>query len=114
MSLQYYPWYPGDYLKDTGDLSMIEDSAYRRLLDYYYSNGKLPNDLMRLYSVVKASNEVEQKAVDFVVSRFFTSDDNGYLINERADKEIEKQQRFLEQQKRKSALGVKARRLTRG
>jgi Protein of unknown function (DUF1376) len=40
----YYPFYPGDSACDTADLSMLEHGAYRLLLDFYYSEERLPAD----------------------------------------------------------------------
>ncbi len=79
----YYRWFPGDYQRDTGDLSMTEDGAYRRLLDHYYSEENLSSEPQRLYRICRAFTPEEQAAVDFVVGRFFRKENNR-LINSRA------------------------------
>jgi len=104
----YYRWFPGDYLRDTGDLSMTEDGAYRRLLDHYYSEEKLSCDPQRLYRICRASTAAERSAVDFVVGRFFQKED-GCLINSRTERELVARRTFLEEQTRKAKLGAKAR-----
>ena len=105
----YYPWYPGDYLKDTPDLSMLEDGAYRRLLDnYFVSEGNLPVERSRLYRICRAFTVEEQSAVNFIVERFF-KEENGQIYNKRADKELSKRKKFIESQQVKSKLGVEAR-----
>ena len=105
----YYPWYPGDYLKDTPDLSMLEDGAYRRLLDnYFVSEGYLPVERSRLYRICRAFTAEEQTAVNFIVERFF-KEDNGQIYNKRADKELSKRKKFIESQQVKSKLGNLAR-----
>jgi len=58
----YYRFFPGDYLRDTGDLSMVEDCAYRRLLDHYYSEERLPSENLRLYRICRATAPDEQRA----------------------------------------------------
>ncbi|TXH13476.1 MAG: DUF1376 domain-containing protein, partial [Hyphomicrobiaceae bacterium] len=38
--MHHYPFHPGDYMLDTAHLEPMEDLAYRRLLDFYYSSEK--------------------------------------------------------------------------
>jgi uncharacterized protein YdaU (DUF1376 family) len=105
----YYPWYPGDYLRDTPDLSMLEDGAYRRLLDHYFvSDGNMPADRTRLYRICRAFTQDEQKAVILIVERFF-KEENGRIYNHRAEIELQKRRKFIENQQIKSKLGVEAR-----
>lgn len=59
----FYSWFPGDYLRDTGHLSMIEDAAYRRLLDAYYMAGKVSANVEVLLRVCRAIQEEEQGLV---------------------------------------------------
>ena len=113
MADPYYPFYPGDYQRDTRGLTLIENGAYRVLLDEYYMNGPISSDLDRIYRIVGAINEDERQAVNFVIKKYFVNE-NGFLRNKRADNEREKRDKFLKSQTEKSALGVKARRSTRG
>jgi uncharacterized protein YdaU (DUF1376 family) len=110
MTDSYYPFYPGDYLRDTQDLSLIEHGAYRILLDHYYCDQKLPSEKDRLYRICRAFSVEEQNAVDNVVSRYFKENGDGLLINNRADKEINKRKAFINEQSRKGKLSVKVRR----
>ncbi len=90
MSRQWFPHYPGDYMRDTGHLTLVEDGAYRRLLDYYYSSGKpLPTDRSKLCRICRAFDEYEKEAIGSVIDQFFTIKSGAYH-NHRADKEIEK------------------------
>lgn len=89
-SAAWYPRYVGDYMRDTGHLSLEEDGAYNRLLDHYYATSKpLPSDAAGLYRICRACTPTEQAAVDRVASEFFDARD-GQLHNTRADKEIAK------------------------
>lgn len=67
----WYAWFPGDYLRDTQHLSMIEDAAYRRLLDAYYMAGKLSANAEVLLRVCRAVTPEEQTAVRKVAGEFF-------------------------------------------
>ena len=105
----YYRWFPGDYLRDTGTLSLIEHGAYRLLLDHYYSeSGGIADEKPRLYRLCRATTPEEQRAVDFIVKKYFPIN-NGMLTNSRADKELKEREQFIEEQKRKGSLGGRPR-----
>lgn len=48
MSLNWFPLYHGDYIRDTGDLSHGEHGIYMLLLMAFFARGPLPDDLNRL------------------------------------------------------------------
>ena len=105
MSDTSYLFHPGDYLRDTVGLTLLEHGAYRLLLDHYYTAcGILPVDKPRLYRICGAHEQPEQTAVDTVVDKFFPIK-NGKLTNKRADEEIERKRLFSEKQARKGRLG---------
>jgi hypothetical protein len=59
--VNYYPHHIGDYLRDTVHLTMIEDGAYRRMLDLYYASEKpLPLDLSWLCRLMRAERDEEK------------------------------------------------------
>lgn len=88
--MNYYPHHIGDYITATAHLSMVEDGAYRRLLDLYYSSEKqLPLDRKALYRLVRARSPEEQEAVDIVTEEFFIETGAGWF-HARCDEEIEK------------------------
>lgn len=86
----WYSWHPGDYARDTADLSPLEDLYFRRLLDSYYATGTLPADYYRLYAICRAVTLKERAAVKLVSDRFFIRRRDGNLSNRRADKELAK------------------------
>lgn len=87
--MNYYNRYPGDYSRDTQDLSLAEHGAYALLLDYLYGTEQvLPKNPVGLYRVCRAFTPDEQAAVDSVIARFFIETDAGYT-NERTMKEID-------------------------
>ena len=82
--MHYFPFHIGDYKSHTHHLNMIEDLAYRRLLDHYYLH-EVPikqRDIAR--QIGMRDNEQE---VLSVLDEFFVSTDEGF-INPRADKII--------------------------
>jgi uncharacterized protein YdaU (DUF1376 family) len=86
--LNYYEHHLGDYLRDTAHLSMIEDGAYRRLLDaYYIREAPLPLVLRDVYRLVRASSKQDREAVETVLREFFTESPDGWR-HSRCDREI--------------------------
>ena len=88
--MNYYPFHIGDYARDTAHLSIIEDGAYRRLIDLYYSTEKpLATDRAKLYRLVRAQSKQERAAVDTVLDEFFIATPDGWT-HTRCDTEIAK------------------------
>lgn len=84
----YYELHLGDYLRDTAHLSMLEDGAYRRLLDVYYRTEKpLPTDVKEVCRLVRAVSKGDREAVKAVLNEFFKPTDDGWR-QPRADAEI--------------------------
>jgi uncharacterized protein YdaU (DUF1376 family) len=84
--MHYYQFNIGDYLSHTKHLDLMEDLAYRRLLDLYYLHERPLNS--GIASVARQigmrDHETEVKSV---LEEFFDLSDDGW-INQRADKEI--------------------------
>ena len=77
-----------DYVNDTSHLTLTEHGAYTLMLDSYYATqSPLPSDRHSLYRVVRALSPDEQKAVDAVLSEFWTETDTGWT-NPRAEREL--------------------------
>jgi len=105
--MNYYPRYPGDYLRDTAHLSLVEHGVYTILLDHYYSREQpLPADIEQLIRIARATVEYEQAAVRSVAEEFFPIDSrDGLRHNRRADEELQKWHDFQTEQSRKGKLG---------
>ena len=90
MSNSWYPRYYGDYMRDTGLLSLVQHGAYTCLLDHYYATGApIPDNIDAVCRMCRAVSGEEQEAVKAVLTMFFTLADDGYH-NARADREIAK------------------------
>lgn len=86
--MHYYQFNIGDYLIDTQHLELMEDLAYRRMLDLYYQEeGPLPLDVDYLAKKLRMRSHVE--CIKSVLSEFFTLEDDGYH-NRGADKVLNK------------------------
>nr|WP_314583483.1 YdaU family protein [uncultured Pseudomonas sp.] len=75
--MNFYPFHPGDYMLRTGHLSVIEDLAYRRLLDLYYINElPLQGTPDAIARVIRMREHTGDVAV--VLGEFFDLTDEGY------------------------------------
>lgn len=85
--MNYYSFHIGDYAAHTRHLSLMEDLAYRRLLDLYYTSEKpIPLEIDKAARLIGMRDHSE--AVSDVLSDFFLKSEEGY-ISKRADEEIE-------------------------
>jgi uncharacterized protein YdaU (DUF1376 family) len=86
----------GDYGRDTAHLSLVEDGAYRRLLDYCYSTGKpIPAHVEQVFRICRAFAAEEQAAVKSVLAQFFSEGSDGFR-NHRVDQELAKSRQITE------------------
>lgn len=105
MSKHYIEFYVGDYMRDTGHLSMIEDGAYFRLLKHVWSTGKLiPKDPAEYYRIARAFTEEERKATDKILGEFFIEKRDGFL-NKKAMELFEKRQKKIDQLRENGSKG---------
>jgi len=99
--MHYYQFNIGDYIKNTLHLSVMEDIAYRRLLDLYYdSEQPIPIDIPKVSRRLRMDCEVVQSVLD----EFFELTEDGYR-NHRADLEILDYQEYLAKQKANGLKG---------
>lgn len=84
--MHFYQWHVGDYLTHTRHLTKMEDLAFRRMLDLYYTRERPFNgsssDVARLIDM-----RDDVAAVEAVLAEFFTRDGDEWR-NSRADEEI--------------------------
>ena len=82
--MHFYQFHIGDYKSHTHHLSLIEDLAFRRLLDHYYLHECpiMQRDIARQIGM----REHEQEVLT-VLNEFFLSTDRGF-VNHRADAQI--------------------------
>lgn len=85
----YFEMYPGDYLKDTTRLSLIEHGAYFKLmLAYYAEEQALPDSLAELYIIAGAITSGDKAAVKKVAERYFPVAEDGLRHSKRCDEQI--------------------------
>lgn len=84
--MNFYPRYPAHYVAKTLHLTMEQDGAYTRLLDWCYMNERpVPNG--QRYAIARATKPSEKRAVDDVLSEFFSRVENEWE-NDRVSSEI--------------------------
>ncbi len=90
-SLQWLPFFVGDYMRDTADLTAAEHGHYLLLLFHYWSKQEpLPCEKRKCYIIAKASTAKQKKLVDAILCQFFELTENGFL-NHKMFKIIETQ-----------------------
>lgn len=101
--MNYYQFHVGDYAAHTRNLGLLEDLAYRRMLDaYYVSERPFMGTTQDVAREIGMREHIED--VEYVLNRFFVREGDAWT-NKRADSEIV---RFRE----KSEMAAKAGRVS--
>jgi uncharacterized protein YdaU (DUF1376 family) len=101
--------YIGDYLRDTGTLTVAEHGAYMlMLLNHYATEKPLPMG-RELHRLLRAETKAERDAIDAVSSRFWTATEGG-LVNGRAGREMERAEHQREVNRTVGKLGGRPKR----
>lgn len=88
--MHYYQFNIKDYSFATIRMSLMEDLAFRRMLDLFYESEKeLPCELKRIAKLIGMPDHQEE--IRDVLNEFWTETENGW-VNSRAKAEIEKYQ----------------------
>jgi uncharacterized protein YdaU (DUF1376 family) len=86
--MYHYPFHVRDYLTKTRHLSLLEDLAYRRLLDAYYTEeSPFPADVGQVARLIAMRDQTAE--VEAVLKEFFVLTPDGWR-NERCDLELSK------------------------
>lgn len=95
-----FQFHLGDYYSHTAHLSLIEDLAYRRLMDFYYLHESpptgRPDQIARLIRMPKEVAAVQQVLNEFFCQELSDSGDNSQVVwrHKRCDEEVNKYQDF--------------------
>lgn len=82
----YFKFHIGDYASHTKNLSLLEDLAFRRLLDECYLHEKpLSGSFSDIARSIGMHSQVDE--VEFVLKRFFEETEDGW-INHRVNREL--------------------------
>jgi len=110
--MNYYPLHIGDYASHTAHLEPMEDLAYRRLLDVYYTReAPLPADIQATAKLVRMRSMSAD--VESVLREFFTLTAEGWT-NKRADAEIQVMREKQDKQREKANKRWEYQRQARG
>lgn len=101
--MNYFPFHIGDYAAHTRHLSLMEDLAYRRMLDVYYTTeGPLPAEVERVARLINMREHVADAQV--VLDEFFELTEDGWR-HARCDAEIQKYQAVATRNRANGAKG---------
>jgi uncharacterized protein YdaU (DUF1376 family) len=118
MKIPYIALYPAPFIADTYHLGNMELGIYWRLLLYYYLHLQpLPYDIDSVCRIAYATSPEERKAVEFVLTKFFTADTDpkGQKVwrHHRADEEIERALERVEVNHARTRAATQARKIQR-
>lgn len=105
--MNYYPFHLGDYATHTAHLDMLEDLAYRRLLDLYYlREAPIPADVQEAARLIRMKAQSEY--VEAVLREFFELSEDGWRHG-RCDEELARMQDKQAKARASAEASVKAR-----
>lgn len=108
--MHYYKFNVGNYYRRTHNLSLLEDLAYRRMLDTYYLDEKpFPNDIAKIARKIGMRDSLDE--VSIILEDYFLLQDDLWH-NEKADEQIEAYQANAEVNKLNGKKGGRPRKIT--
>jgi len=107
--VNYYRRFPGDYLRDTMGLSMLEHGAYTLLLDHIYASERRLRTEDEAFRVCSAVSREEKAAVSNILRKYFKATKLGFK-NKRAEEEFAYAKEKSERAKKGAQFSVAARR----
>ena len=95
MGNPWFPFYMGDYLRDTQHLNTLEHGAYLKLIIHYYTTQQpIPDDDELLMQICGVSKFIWKKSGSKVKNLFDKSEN--YLLHKRIEAELEKSKNLSE------------------
>jgi uncharacterized protein YdaU (DUF1376 family) len=101
MSLSWFPFYHGDYLRDTSRLSPSQHGVYLLLLVSFFNDGPLPNDPDTLCRIAAGASPSD---VHEILKRYWVLTDGGW-VNLKMD---EVRQQCIERDEKNRAKAIAA------
>lgn len=101
-----YQWYPKDIIgsERVAFLSLIEEGAYRRALDFCWLHGSIPSDPKKLALLI--GKKCTSKIASAIIHMFIPHEsDSDRLIHDRQELEREKQSLFSTKQSENGKMG---------
>lgn len=96
--MNYYRRFPGDYLRDTMGLNLLQHGAYTLLLDHLYATETRIQTEAEALAVCRANTQEEKWAVSVVLEKFFKKTVTGFT-NKRFEKEAKTRKDWCKWQK---------------
>lgn len=87
--MNFVKLYIGDYMRDTGTLTVAEHGAYVLMLLHHYATERPLPTGRELHRLLRAESKAEREAIDSVAVRFWIAGEAG-LTNKRAAEEMHK------------------------
>lgn len=98
--MNYYRRFPGDYLRDTRQLTLLQHGVYNLLLDQLYATEERIPTVQDAVRICQATTVDEQSAVIEILAKFFKKTTVGFT-NNRFEKELKTRKDWCKRQKTK-------------
>lgn len=97
--MHYYTWFSKDYNNATMHLTIVEDMAFRRMLDWCYREEKqLPKNISEICKLIRYTKR-QSKVVKAILDEFFIETEDGF-INKKVSEELSRFQKKSEKAKK--------------
>jgi uncharacterized protein YdaU (DUF1376 family) len=106
--MNFYRMFVGDYMADTGQLTLAEHGAYMLMLHTFYHTEKPLPEGMKLYRLLRCETKAERDAVDSVVGQYWIPTPEG-LVNRKAVEELARAQQLAERNRLNGKTGGRPR-----
>lgn len=87
--MNFFKLFIGDYMRDTGTLTVAEHGAFMLMLMHHYATEKPLPQGRELHRLLRAETKTERESIDAVAAKFWRSTPDG-LVNDRAAVEMAK------------------------
>lgn len=87
--MNFVKLYIGDYMRDTGTLTLAEHGAYMLMLMHHCATEQPLPTGRELHRLLRAESKLERDAAEMVAARYWKAVDGG-LVNNRAGEEMKK------------------------
>lgn len=104
-----YLMYAQDFDMDTASWSNEEVGVYQRLLNYSWVNRGLPSDTVELSRIVREKRSKFEKIFSKNISKKWSENGNGKLINKKQEEVRQNQLQFIESQREKGKKSAEKR-----
>ena len=102
----WFPFYYGDYLKDTMQLSAERHGIYLLLMIHCWQNGYIEDDIETISIIAKVDQS--NSSLNYILTKYFNKNENGYSHKRiTKEKKLAEENKKMRSEKAKKAAGAR-------